>query len=221
MWLFIAWSAGVWCAAQESVPQQPAVPQPAAQQLASSTPSSLDSSKAAPGGFISSSSASSSESRLFFPANFARGYVDFEIAPPHNEIDLGLCVVTMADPLSSARSCNGFARYAWSGYLEMRPFGRTPLQRTFVFVEPKFYGGDNVPQRSYTASGSLIMWEHTLGVGVDLPRGFELRLKNHSVGMLGRYADAKTLKTDGPYGLYTTIGVRWNFGGWGATGRRE
>ena len=224
MWLFIIWSGGMWCAAQEPAPRQPA-----ARQLASSAPSGVTSASAtssaassASNSLISpTSSSSGNEGRLFFPQNFARGYVDFEMAPPHNEIDLGLCVVTTADPKSSAPSCNAFARYAWSGYLEMRPFGRTPLQRTFVFVEPKIYGGDNMPQQSYTASGSLILWEHTLGVGIELPRGFELRLKNHSVGMLGRYSDARTLRTDGPYGLYTTIGVRWNFGGFGSSGRRE
>src|SRR5215467_10837314 len=115
LWLSIIWCTGVWCAAQE----------PAAEHLASSAPSNI----------ISPTSSSKKLGPLFFPQNFARGYVDFEMAPPHNEIDLGLCVVTTADPKSSAASCNAFARYAWSGYLELRPFGRTPLRRTFVFVE--------------------------------------------------------------------------------------
>jgi hypothetical protein len=163
------------------------------------------------------------EGRRFFPQNFARGYVEFEMAPPHNEIDVGLCAVMKDNPLLQHDTCTAFARYAWTGYLELQPFGRGPWRRLYFFTEPKLYGGKNLPQESYTASGSLILWERTMGVGVELPEGFELRVKNHQVHLLGRYTEpggTATLRTDGPYGQYTTIGVRWNFGGYGRSGGR-
>lgn len=155
---------------------------------------------------------------LLFPQNFARGYLDFEIAPPHNEIDVGLCAVGVDNPLPQHPTCTAFARYAWKGYLEVQPFGRGPWRRLFFFTQPKVYGGDNLPQENYTASGSLILWERTIGFGIELPQGFELRLTNHHTHLLGRYNEpggTRTLRTDGPYGQYTTIGVRWYFGGWG------
>jgi hypothetical protein len=164
------------------------------------------------------SQAGDSEGPLFFPENFARGYLDFEIAPPHNEIDVGLCAVAYDNPLPSHPTCTAYARYAWKGYLELQPFGRGLGRRLFFFVQPKVYGGDNLPQENYTASGSLILWERTVGVGIELPGDFELRLTNHHTHLLGRYRkpeEITTLRTDGPYGQYTTIGVRWYFGGWG------
>jgi hypothetical protein len=166
----------------------------------------------------------SSQERLFFPENFVRGYVDFEIAPPHNEIDVGLCAVMTDNPLPKHPTCSAFARYAWSGYLELQPFGRGHWRRLFLFTEPKLYGGENLPQESYTASASLILWERTLGIGVELPQGLELRVKNHHVYLLGRYREPGatiTLRTDGPYGQYTTVGVRWSFGGYGRSGGRS
>jgi hypothetical protein len=35
--------------------------------------------------------------RLLFPRDFARGFLDFEMAPPHNEVDLGLCQIQPSD----------------------------------------------------------------------------------------------------------------------------
>ena len=162
------------------------------------------------------------EGRRFFPRNSVRGFVDFQVAPPHNEIDLGLCVLTTHNPYQQHPTCSAYARDAWGGYLELQPIGRGPLRRIFVFIEPTLYGGDNMPQRRYTASASLILSELSVGVGLELPKGFELRLKNHNVSKLGRFAapgGAATLRTDGPYGLYSTVGVRWNFGGWGRSAR--
>lgn len=168
--------------------------------------------------------ASKNEAPRFFPRNFVRGYVDFEVAPPHNEIDTGLCALAINNfDFETHPTCTAYARYVWSGYLELQPIGRGPLRHMFFFVEPKFYGGENLPQKSYTASGSLILWERSVGIGVELPQGFEVRFKNHQVNLLGRYTEpggTYTLRTDGPYGQYTTVGVRWNFGGWGNSGNR-
>lgn len=157
---------------------------------------------------------------LFFPHNFVRGYVDFDVAPPHNEVDLGLCTLAKTNTATST-TCSAYARYVWSGYVELQPVGRGPFRHLFVFAEPKVFGGDNVPQESYTASASLILWESIMGAGFKLPKHFELRVAEHHVNLLGRYSGpggASTLRTDGPYGQNSTVGVRWYFGGWGPSG---
>lgn len=164
------------------------------------------------------------DDRQFFPRNSIRGFVDFQVAPPHNEVDLGLCVLTKNDPLAQRAACSGYARYVWSGYLEMQPIGRGPLRHAFLFIEPKIFGGSNVPQERYSASASLILWEPTVGLGMELPKSFEFRLTHHQVNLLGRYrnnaASVSTLRTDGPYGINTTVGLRWYFGGWGHSSMR-
>jgi hypothetical protein len=154
------------------------------------------------------------------PHNFLRGYVDFEVAPPHNEPDLGMCAPHAGPLVTGVQDCAAYARYVWSGYVELQPFGRTPLKRLFLFAAPKFFAGDNVPQLKYTASASGILWEETLGAGVTLPYQLEFRLTHHRTHLLGRYngtPNALILRPDGPYGLYTTVGVRWYFGGYGRT----
>jgi len=154
-----------------------------------------------------------------FPKGWARGFVGFEMAPPHNEVDPGVC----PPPDKDAPRCSAYARGILSGYLELQPFGRGVFQRAFIFAEPKVLGGNNVPQLSYSASVAPFMWERKFGFGVSLPRGFELRLTQHSNQLLGSayHQPLPPLwRPDGPYGLYTTIGVRWYFGEGGrATGQ--
>jgi hypothetical protein len=158
--------------------------------------------------------AGDSGERLLLPRDFVRGYVNFEVAPPHNELDTGLCPVP--EKPDASPPCSAFARYVWSGYVELQPFGRGALKRLFLFGEPRIYGGDNVPQRQYTYSAGLIIWERKYGLGIDLPRGFQLRLTQHNTALLGRYKPltAPIWRLDGPYGLYTTVGMRWYFGSW-------
>lgn len=156
--------------------------------------------------------------RLFFPSGSVRGLLDFQFAPPHNEIDLGLCAPWLGS------HCSAYARYLWSGYFEMRPFGRSPLRRLFFFTEPKVFGGENVPQQRYSAAASLILWERVYGAGVKLPAGFELRYTHHGTELLGRFRDpryTRLVKPDGPYGLNNTIGVRWYFGDWSRSAGRS
>ena len=46
----------------------------------------------------------------------------------------------------------------------------------------------------------------------------QLRVTQHQVDYLGRYGNnlgPADLHTNGPYGLYSTVGVRWSFGGYG------
>jgi hypothetical protein len=96
-------------------------------------------------------------------------------------------------------------------------------RRFFIHMEAKVFGGDNIPQERYTASAAPIIWERTWGLGIDLPRGFELRVTQHSTALLGRYKSLQLpiWRLDGPYGMYTTAGVRWSFGGWARSGRQR
>jgi hypothetical protein len=157
------------------------------------------------------------ESRTFFPHNWVRGYTDFAVAPSHNEPDLGRCA--FPPPGGAASTCTAYARYLLGGYVEFQPFGRTPARHFFLFFEPKFSFGRNVPQFTYTASMLPMAFDRSVGFGFQLPKHFELRATQHQVDWLGRYSKSlgtADLKTNGPYGLYATFGVRWSFGGYGS-----
>ncbi len=163
--------------------------------------------------------------RTFFPHNWLRGYVNFDVAPPHNEPDLGRCtqnatIIAAAGGVNSP--CTAYARYLMGGYLEIQPFGRTIARHLFVFWTPTFSLGSNVPQYKYTASMAGIAYERAFGIGFELPKNFEVRVEQHQVDWLGKFKGAidpaiqgLDLGTAGPYGLYSTIGARWYFGGYG------
>jgi hypothetical protein len=159
--------------------------------------------------------------RTFFPKNFIRGYAEFEIDPPHNERDFGRCLSSTGSYGGAAAACAAFGRYALGGYLEIQPFGRKlgpiPLQRLFFFLEPNGYFGRNVPQLRYTASADPILLERSIGVGIELPKDFELRWwqhRSHWLGNYGGYLGPADLGKNGPYGLYSAVSVRWYFGGY-------
>jgi len=162
--------------------------------------------------------------RMLFPHNWLRGYADFEVAPPHNEPDLGRCSQSQAVILASGGAnspCTAYARYLIGGYLEVQPFGKTFLRHVFFFFSPTFSLGNNVPQYKYTASMSGIAYERAVGVIIELPKNFEVRVTQHQVDWLGKFQNSVggqpglDLGTAGPYGLYSTIGARWYFGGYG------
>ena len=165
------------------------------------------------------------EGRMFFPHDWVRGYVDYEVAPPHNEPDLGRCTQshTIIIAAGGANSpCNAYARYLLGGYLEIQPFGKTLARHLFLFFTPTFSFGNNVPQFKYTASMSGIAFERAVGIGFELPKNFEIRVTQHQVDWLGKYKNpigtgtpGLDLGTSGPYGLYATVGARWYFGGYG------
>jgi hypothetical protein len=161
-------------------------------------------------------------SSTFFPKNWIRGYTDFEVAPSHNEPDLGRCMFPQpASAGGRASTCTAYARYLFSGYMELQPLGRTPARHLFLFFEPKFSFGRNLPQLTYGASMEPIAYDRSVGIGFQLPKNFEIRATHHQVEYLGRYdklLGSADLHTNGPYGLYATIGVRWSFGGYGRAG---
>ncbi|OLB19390.1 MAG: hypothetical protein AUI12_10960 [Acidobacteria bacterium 13_2_20CM_2_57_6] len=160
--------------------------------------------------------------RTFFPHNWVRGYTDFSVAPSHNEPDLGRCMFPQpANAGGTASTCTAYARYLYSGYIEFQPMGRTLARHFFLFFEPKFSFGRNIPQLTYTASMAPIAYDRSIGIGFQLPRNFELRATQHQVDWLGRYGRSlgtADLHTNGSYGLYATFGVRWSFGGYGRQG---
>jgi hypothetical protein len=149
---------------------------------------------------------------LLFGKGFLRGYMDFELAPPHNEPDLGRC--NQPQP-----TCSAFARYMASGYIEFQPFARTPLRHAYVFFAPRFFFGDNIPQTSYTYSAAPLAWERLLGLAIALPRHFELRITNHNVQSFSPFDKSLGAFDSGPnkepLGIYNTVGIRWYFGGYG------
>jgi hypothetical protein len=165
------------------------------------------------------------EGRMFFPHDWVRGYVDYEVAPPHNEPDLGRCTQSQTIIIAAGGAnspCNAYARYLLGGYLEVQPFGKTLARHLFLFFTPTFSFGNNVPQFKYTASMAGIAFERAVGIGFELPKNFEIRVTQHQVDWLGKYKNpigtgtpGLDLGTSGPYGLYATVGARWYFGGYG------
>jgi hypothetical protein len=154
--------------------------------------------------------------RLFFPRNFVWGYTQFDVAPPHNEPDPNLCAANAGQFGGVNAPCNMFGRYLVSGYVEIRPFARTVLQRLLFFGEPRFLFGKNVPQTLYTWSFDGIGWERSWGAGVDLGHGFEARVTQHFLfqrfGSRGHNLGPADLGLNGPWGRYNVIGVRKYFG---------
>ena len=70
--------------------------------------------------------------RMFFPHDMLWGWAQFDLAPPHNEVDPNLCAGNAGDYGGVNAPCSMFARYMLSGILEVRPFGRGPLRRFMV-----------------------------------------------------------------------------------------
>jgi hypothetical protein len=156
------------------------------------------------------------EQRLFFPKGWYWGWAEFDLAPPHNEIDPNLCAADAGNFGGVNSKCNAFARYMLSGAVEIRPFGRTVARRLMFFFDPNFLFGRNVPQTLYTWSWDAIGMEYKWGVGVDLPKRFEFRFTQHPniqlFGSRDQPLGPAWLGANGPWGQYNAIGVRKYFG---------
>ena len=154
--------------------------------------------------------------RMFFPSDALWGYAQFDVAPPHNEIDPNICAADAGKFGGVNAPCNAFARYMLSGLLEVRPFGRGQLRRFMLFGEPSFLFGRNVPQTLYTWSFDGIGVEHSWGAAIYLGKGFEARVTQHFLfdrfGARDRNLGAADLGPNGPWGRYNAIGVRKYFG---------
>ena len=62
--------------------------------------------------------------RMFFPKDWYWGWAQFDLAPPHNEVDPNLCAANAGQYGGKNSQCSAFARYMISGTVELRPFGR-------------------------------------------------------------------------------------------------
>ncbi len=154
--------------------------------------------------------------RMFFPKDWYWGWGQFDLAPPHNEIDPNLCAANAGQYGGVNSQCNAFARYMLSGTIELRPIGRTVARRLNFFFDPNFLFGKNVPQTLYTWSWDAIGMEYSWGVGIDLPKRFEFRFTQHPTiqrfGSRDQALGPAWLGPNGPWGQYNTIGVRKYFG---------
>ena len=119
------------------------------------------------------------QERMFLPRDTFWGWAQFDLAPPHNEIDPNLCRADAGISGGVDSPCNAFARYMISGYVEAHPFGRGPFRRLFAFGEPRFLFGKNLPQTLYTWSMDAIGLENAWGGGIYLGKGFEMRVTQH------------------------------------------
>ena len=109
----------------------------------------------------SKSSDSGQPERMFFPRDTLWGWAQFDLAPPHNEIDPNICAGNAGQYGGVNAPCSMFARYMLSGMLEVRPFGRGQLRRFMVFGAPTFLFGKTIPQTLYTWSPDAIGIEHS------------------------------------------------------------
>src|SRR5271170_2167376 len=66
--------------------------------------------------------------KMFFPRDMFWGWAQFDLAPPHNEIDPNICAGNAGQYGGANAPCSMFARYMLSGTLEVRPFGRGVLR---------------------------------------------------------------------------------------------
>jgi hypothetical protein len=181
---------------------------------------------ASPGGDLSGASSQSSsqgnwhdanpDDRMFFPRDMFWGWAQFDLAPPHNEIDPNLCAGNAGQYGGVNAPCSLFARYMLSGILEVRPFGRGPLRRFMVYGAPTFLFGKTIPKTLYTWSPDAIGIEHSWGVGIYIDKGFEFRVTQHflfdRLGARDKNLGVADLGNNGPWGRYMTVGVRKTFG---------
>ena len=154
--------------------------------------------------------------RFLFPRDMFWGWAQFDLAPPHNEIDPNLCAGNSYIYGGASAPCNMFARYMLSGILEVRPFGTGILRRVMIFGAPAFLFGKNVPKTLYTWSPDAIGIEHSWGGGVYIGKGFEFRVTQHflfdRLGARSGNVGPGDLGTNGPWGRYMSVGVRKSFG---------
>lgn len=157
------------------------------------------------------------ESKVF-PKNSFGGYINFDVAPPHNEWDLNRCDASAGSAANGGVNapCAAFARAALGGHIEFKPINWGPLKRLYFFATPRLFFGNNLPQTLYSGSFDPIGFERGGGFIYELPWGLEARLTQHSkMHWFGKYQGnlgAADLHGDGPFGQYNTIGIRKNFG---------
>ncbi len=154
--------------------------------------------------------------RFFLPHDTFWGWAQFDLAPPHNEIDPNLCASNAGVYGGVNAPCSLFARYMLSGHLEVRPFGKGQLRRFMIFGNPSFLFGKNIPQTLYTWSFDAIGIEHSWGAGIYIGKGFEGRITSHflfdRLGARNKFLGPADLGNNGPWGRYNSVAIRKYFG---------
>lgn len=161
------------------------------------------------------SSSSDRDNRLFFPTGWIYGYGQFDIGPPHNEPDPGLCAPNAGQPQYGGVNapCNKFARYLLSGNFVVHPFGRTLLHVVKFEWSPTMAFGKNLPHTLYTWDWNWIGMENSWVAAVDLPKKFDFRMTQHFLWTPQyRNLGPAYIGGNGPWGRYLTFGVRKTFG---------
>jgi len=161
------------------------------------------------------SASESKDNRLFFPTGWLYGYGQFDLAPPHNEPDPGLCAPNAGQPQYGGVNapCNKFARYLLSGNFVFHPFGRTLLHVVKFEWNPTMAFGKNLPHTLYTWDWNWIGMENSWVAAVDLPKRFDIRMTQHFL-WTPQYTNLGPayIGGNGPWGRYLTFGVRKTFG---------
>ena len=155
--------------------------------------------------------------RFFLPRDTFYGWAQIDLAPPKNEIDPNICASDAKDYGGIQAPCNKFGRYALSGLIEARPFGKGKLRRIMFWMTPTFIFGKNVPQSLYTWSMKPIGTEYSWGAAVYLGAGFEVRFAQHPpFSISGAHTAASLgppfLGSNGPWGRNNTFALRKYFG---------
>jgi hypothetical protein len=153
----------------------------------------------------------------FFPKSSMGGDLEFDFAAPHNEWDLNRCSANAGAPSNGGTSapCTAFARAALGTHFQFKPVNVGPLKRLFVFVSPRSFFGDNLPQTRYSMSLDAIGLEREYGLIYVLPHGFEAVLTQHAkMYWFGKYQKSLGAAdlNNSPYGQFNSIGLRWKFG---------
>ena len=142
-----------------------------------------------------------------FPRDMLYGWAQFELAPPHNEIDPNLCAATAGQYGGVNAPCSMFARYMLSGTLEVRPFGHGQLRRFMLFGSPTFLFW----KKSSADALHLVVRCHRHRTFVGVPsiyagfsKGFEVRVTQHflfdRLGARDTNLGVADLGNNGPWG---------------------
>ena len=136
-------------------------------------------------------------SLLFAPAAQAAeltlvssGYVEGFFYPKHNEYD----------PAAGVAFENRIvARYGLEVYTEVRPKN----SKVFVFAQPFFLFGDNLPQIRYNYDTDPIAVQIRYGIGYDAGKNISVRVTHSEWRDLGKYAGERL--------LWSSVSVRYKW----------
>jgi hypothetical protein len=137
----------------------------------------------------------------------ANGYIEFSLAPPHNEIDPGICGLRNTDTY-----CSAFARYMLGENISIQPFANVPYASHLrTHFNTNLLLGKTIPQYQYTWSPKAIGIERSASVGIMFSHNIELVGTQHYLFdiMNSDYKKSDVYKgNNGPWGRYNTVSVR-------------